>query len=433
MSPQPGYWPSSRLGYWPSPWPGEDGGPSRPQSVAGTPEPFTPGSLESHSREAVAATMVVLRGPGELFLLRHGIGPDASCHVERLDPLSLAAVGCSPELEGGPVWPGGLAAHANGTIYVVFGNHAHRLTPSLEVLASKKLPRTRPYNSFVILSDGSLVTKDFGGLLPGEDRARHIPQPAQLLVLDPDSLDTISIFDLPEPSIARLSADGNTVYAVGTTTLWRARLEGGRLEADRGFAAKYVTMDGQTYGWDPVIALGAVWFLDNGFGSENYAGTFRGQGANTAPLHLVRVDKETGEVTLAEICGLPNGVIANPPIVDETRHIAVGYDSGNCVLTAFDIGDDGRLTKRWSRSQNHGCHMLLFEASGEIATNDHDMATMSDDVVILDITTGEEHARVATGSPIQSVLFSAPGFEDDLYYCSFSTVARVSRRTGRLN
>jgi len=45
---------------------------------------------------------------------------------------------------------------------------------------------------------------------------------------------------------------------------------------------------------------------------------------------------------------------------------------------------------------------------------------------VIDIETGHELARADTGSPIQSVLFLAPGFERDLYYCSFTTVARIS-------
>ena len=41
------------------------------------------------SREAVGATMVVLRDPGEVYLLRHTVGPDAISWVERIDPVTL--------------------------------------------------------------------------------------------------------------------------------------------------------------------------------------------------------------------------------------------------------------------------------------------------------------------------------------------------------
>ena len=48
-------------------------------------------------------------------------------------------------------------------------------------------------------------------------------------------------------------------------------------------------MEGQTFGWDIVLAGGSGWFLDNGEGSEEFGGSFRGKGRSGAPLHLVRV------------------------------------------------------------------------------------------------------------------------------------------------
>jgi hypothetical protein len=417
-------------GYWPSRWPGEDGGPCRWQRpLTGEGPALDPGHLEVRSREVIAATMVVLRDPGELFLLRHTMGSDAIAWVERVDPITLEAGARSVDLAGGPTWPGGIAAHANGSLHVVFGNHAHRIAPDLTVLASRELPRRLPYNSFVVVADGHLVTKDFGGVLPGSDPATHAPQAAELLVLDPQSLEIVARCELPEPSIARLSADDDTVYAVGTTTLWRARWDGARLVLDAAFAGRYCTVEGQTYGWDAVLALGAAWFLDNGAGSERYIGTFRGQGISAAPLHLVRVDLVTAAVTMTEICGRPNGMVANPPVVDEARRIVVGYDSSNGVVAAFDIAADGGTSPRWRRDQNHACHPLLFADTGELVMNDHDAERMADAIVVLDIETGEERLRVDAGSAVQSVLFPAAGFGRDFYYCSFATLTRVASST----
>jgi hypothetical protein len=413
-------------GYWPSNWPAEDGGPRRMQRPRTQPGPsLAHDAVSVQSREAIAATMLVLRDPGEAFLLRHTAGPAAISWVEQVDPVTLDVVARSDDLPGGPTWPGGLAAHADGSLHVVFGNHAHRLGADLLVLASRELPRVRPYNSFVVLPDGHLVTKDFGGVLPGQDRDEHRPEPAELLVLAPDSLDVVATCAMPEPSIARLSADGADVYVVGTESLFRVRWDGTRLESD-GFASRYRTVEGQTYGWDAVLALGAAWFLDNGAGSEGYAGTFRGRGISTAPLHLVRVDLATGACALTEICGLPNGIVANPPVVDEQRRIVVGYDSGNGVLAAYDIAADGSLTSRWRRDQNHACHPLLFPDTGELVTNDHDATQMRDDIVVLDIESGSERLRVDSGSPVQSVVFPAAGFDRDFYYCSFAALTRVA-------
>lgn len=420
-----------RGGYWPSRWPGEDGGPRRRQHPQrGRGPALDAEHVEVRSREAVAATMVVLREAGEVFLLRHSLGPDTITWVERVDPITLETVARSDDLPGGPTWPGGIAAHANGSLHVVFGNHAHRLAPDLSVLASRELPRRLPYNSFVVVPDGCLVTKDFGGVLPGRDPATYVSQPAELLALEPQTLEIVARCALPEPSVARLSADGSDVYVVGTSTLFRVRWDGVGLELDEGFAGRYRTIPGQTYGWDAVVALGAAWFLDNGEGSERYTGTLRGRGISTAPLHLVRVDLVTAAVDLTEICGRPNGLVANPPVVDEARRIVVGYDSANGVLAAFDVADNGRTTLRWQREQNHACHALLFADTGELVTNDHDATRMADAIVVLDVETGEERLRVDAGSAVQSVLFPAPGFGRDFYYCSFAALTRVAYLEG---
>lgn len=352
--------------------------------------------------------MVVLREPGEVFALLHSVGPDASVRVEQIDPVSLETLARSPDLAGGPTWPGGLAAHANGSLYVVFGAHAHRLDADLSVVATRRLPRRKPYNSFVLFGDGCLVTKDFGGRLPGQEAGATSGEPAELLVLEPERLEIVGRAVLTEASVARLSADGDTVYAVGTSSLHRARWDGASLRVDEGFVGRYRILDGQSYGWDPVVALGAAWFLDNGSGAERYAGTFRGRGDNASPLHLVRVDLATGAVGLTEICGLPNGLIANPPLIDEFRRIAVGYDSGNGVLAAFDIAGDGSTTPRWRREQNHACHPLLFADSGELVTTDHDPVRMADEIVVLDggrIVEAGSHAQLLAAGGRYATLF----------------------------
>ena len=96
------------------------------------------------------------------------------------------------------------------------------------------------------------------------------------------------------------------------------------------------------------------------------------------------------------------------------------------MLAAFDVADDGRTTSRWRRDQNHGCHPLLFPDTGELVTNDHDATRMADEIVVLDIESGEERLRVDAGSAVQSVLFPAPGFDRDFYYCSFAALTRVA-------
>ena len=418
--------PAGPAGLWPSRWPAEDGGPTRRQVPHGGPSldlrPHE--TLAATSRDALVATMVVLRDPGEVFLLRHTGGDDAVSWVERIHPETLDVLDRSPDLPGGPTWPGGLACHTDGSLHVVFGRHAHRLGTDLAVQATRQLPRNRPYNSFVTLPDGHLVTKDFGGPLPPAVSRADPAAAAELVVLEPEGLEVVATVALPEPSVARLSADGDAVYVVGDTTLWRAGWDGAALTLDEAFRPRYRTLEGQTHGWDAVLVDGAAWFLDDGAGTEHYAGTLRGIGTSTAPLHLVRVDVATGSVALHEVAGLPGGVVANPPAIDPDRRIAVAYDTGNGMVTAFDYDDRGGAQVRWRRDLDHGGHPLLYP-SGEVVLGDHDRTRGAEQAVVIDIESGEERGRVDTGGPVQSVVFAGPGFGRDAYLCTFTTVTRI--------
>ncbi|MGA1441792.1 MAG: hypothetical protein ACO33G_03770 [Ilumatobacteraceae bacterium] len=405
-------------------WTAEDGGPRRQQWLSGAELSIGETErLQVTGRTMMVVTMVVLASPEEVFVLCHTGGDDAVSWVEQVHPQSLETIATSEKLAGGRAWPGGIAVHPNGDLYVVFGNHAHRLNRRLEVVASCELPRLRPYNSFVLLPDGNVVTKDFSGSRPGNELTEPFDA-TELVVLEPEELGVVASLQLPEASIARLSADDDDVYVVGTSALWRARWDGSSLTLD-DFSAKYRLMEGQTFGWDTVIADGCAWFLDNGESTHKFAGTLRGVGTATAPLHLVRVWLDSGRVQLTEICGLPGGVVANPPLVDTERKVVVGFDSGNGVLAGFRY-DSETLVPLWSHEQNHGSHMLLYPASGEFVSAHYDAERGVEQVVVRDVVTGREKTRVDTGSPIQSVVFPACGSQRDFYWCSMLSLSRIS-------
>ena len=204
--------------YLDSPWPAEDGGPQRlqtPRSGAGL--ALQAGErLACTTRNTLLSTMTVLGAPGEVYLLTHSAlrahaGLPTTAQVERIDPLTLRTQQRSPRLAGGPMWPGGMALHRNGTMHVVYGRFVHQLDRACQPLARLRLPVEQAYNSFVLLDNGRIVTKNLSDT-----------HPAILSVVDPDTLrfaapDTAC----PEPSVARLSAIGNTVYVVGVRTVFR--------------------------------------------------------------------------------------------------------------------------------------------------------------------------------------------------------------------
>jgi hypothetical protein len=422
-------------GYWPSPWPAEDGGPARRAVV---PTGAIPTGIASvTSRHEPLGCMVVLRERGEVFYQGSGMdGQGAFAWVERVHPESLECIVRSPDLAGGPFWPGGIAAHRNGSLYVTFGRHCHRLEPdTLAQVATRELPRPRPYNSLLVLPDGALVMKDFGG--GKSSRALPPGEGSELVVLEPDSLDVVARLELPEGSIARISASlpadhretGRTrIHVIGDEHLLDVVWDPRRASLSLAASLLYLTRTGQTFGWDPVIADGSIWFLDDGEGSEAFGPSFLGKGVSPAPLQLLRIPLEGDRTpTAVEICGKPGGIVANPPCIDARRKVAIGYDSGNGVLAAWRYGAPNEAPRRlWGKDQHHASHFLLDEAAGTVLTGDFDHARGVAQAVVLDVATGAERLRADTASPLQSVIFPSPGWDGEVYVPSFSTLARIA-------
>jgi hypothetical protein len=445
--------------YWPEPWTCEDGGPRRWGSAVGQPGlAIRPGErLEVvAARDAFATDVLVRRGAGELYALRHGIpirgiqSTPVEGWIERLDPETLAVTATSPPLAGGAWWPGGIAAHANGDLHMVFGRWAHRLSPGLDVLASHRLPVSRPHNSFVVLDGGELVTKDC-------DAPAGL-EPSTVSALDPETLLPVAEpLPLPEPSIARLSSDGESVIAVGTTRLFRLRLDrrAGRLAIDDEWRPSYGPAPDRSFGWDPVITDEHVFWMDNG--RNHVDRTMVGSGESASPLRLWWARLDDGTTRSVEISGIPYGTESNPPAWDPERRLVVAYDAGNAVVRAWRlVGDE--LEDAWRRDGlAHAGHLILYPDTRELIAGDwHDTPALRrpvirplvrgttallsrsararraslpsghDELVVLDLDTGAEKARVAVPSPSQGFLFPAPGFGRDVYYQSLTTIARVA-------
>ena len=407
--------------------------------------------------DAFGTDVLVRREPGELYALRHDmaarrpLATPVEGWVERLDPETLAVTASTPRLPGGAYWPGGIAAHANGDLHMVFGRWAHRLSPDLDVLASHELPVPRPHNSFVLLDGGELVTKDC-------DAPAGI-EPSTVSVLDPQTLEPVApALRLPEPSIARLATDGESVIAVGTTVVFRLRLdrEAGRLAIDEQWRPAYGPAPGRSYGWDPVIAAEHVLWMDNGRNHTDR--TMLGTGESPDPVRLwwARRDDDHA-VDSVEISGLPFGTESNPPAWDPIGGVVVAYDAGNAVLRAWRLtGDD--LEPLWRRDRfAHAGHLILYPDTRELVAQDWkdkpalrrplvrralrpvlqllaqsaaarraSLRTGHDQLAVLDLDTGADKARVDIPSPSQGFLFPAPGFGRDVYYQSLTTIARVA-------
>ena len=376
--------------------------------------------LRCTTRDTVLSTMTVLGDPGEVYLLTHSalrsnLGLATTSCVERIDPHSLQTRQSSKRLPGGPMWPGGMAIHRNGDIYVVYGRYAHRMDRACGLKASFALPLNLAYNSFVILDNGRIVTKNLSDTIA-----------ATLTVLDAESLrPACADIVCPEPSIARLSAVGNTVYVVGVRRIFRYHWDEAAqtLRRDADWSWDYVGNTRQSYGWDAVIDGHNAWFMDNGL--HRYRITMRGAGVRQTPNRLLRVSLEDAtDHGALEVSGLRGGSITNPPLVDVQRRIVVGFDSANSVLCAWRIQDDQSLAPLWRKAPfGAASHLLLYPSSGELVVNDY--RRLGEEVAVLDIETGQERARVRSGGLTQGVVFPRLGWERDFYWCSMGRLARI--------
>ena len=144
------------------------------------------------------------------------------------------------------------------------------------------------------LADGTLAMKDLD---------RDLREPARLTLLDPHTLEPkCAEVTLPEASIARLAADAMTLYVVGVTTATRLRWDGERLSADAPVADPVPRRPDHSYGWDPVIAGGQLWWLDNG--AHDYVTTMRGAGRARGAVRLVRASlADSADREAVEVCG----------------------------------------------------------------------------------------------------------------------------------
>jgi hypothetical protein len=427
-------------GYYDSPWPAECGGPRRQKAPRSRGLAVTP---ESEVKQTTRVNdewnvMMVLRKPGEVFMMgnNHIDSKEKYGFLERIDPVTLETLARSPNLDtGGHTWCGGVVVHENGYLYLNNGNRCFKLDADCNVLAERVLPQDSAYNSFLIMADGSLVMKNMEHQHDGISK---------FVVLEPDSLEQVGEeVAIPENSMGRIAMDttpeGQFIYVPGRDTFFRFRYEAGVLTMDESWQPIYRTgpYEEQTFSWDSCIAGGGCYFLDNGdneamtaifstrpFGQRvpDRGAPFRGLASS--PQKLFRIDlQDAKNIDHIAPFGSPRGNIFSPPAFDPVRNIGLAFDTGNGHFGAVRYTEQGGFEKLWSRDLRISMQMVLFIDTGEIVVNDFQNGY--DDLVVFDIESGAEKARVSTGSQTANGMFLSTGWNRDVYYCSTSSIARM--------
>jgi hypothetical protein len=144
------------------------------------------------------------------------------------------------------------------------------------------------------------------------------------------------------------------------------------------------------------------------------------------PNRLLRVSlHDSQDHSAVAISGQTGGSITNPPLVDVQRQIVLGYDAANRFLRAWRIGAAGQgLAPLWEKPHfGVASHMVLLPTSGQVVLNDY--RRWGEEVVVLDIASGTEKARVRSGGLTQGVVFPSVGWQRDVYWSSMGRLARI--------
>jgi len=429
----------SHPGYWPSPWPVECGGNRRQKSAPGRLDAAIGSATVISRRTDRWDVMTIRREPGEWYVggtMPAFVGPPPFGWVERFDPDTLDPIVRSPNLACGEhVWCGAILAHANGSILSVNGSYLHRLDAGdLTIQAERQLVDCS-HNGLLALSDGTLITKDLR--LEGQGGTT-------VTRLSAETLETIGEpLQLVEGSMGRIASDlidgVDHVYVPGTEHLWRISVSDDALVVD-DWRPRYRS-PGDQWGlcWDACLSDGHCWVMDCGDieSVRHIHTTFPNGRFHFAPAlswrqpapwrgaqRLLRVSlDDPTNVTAIEPFGTPGGGIIAPPVHVPEHEMAIAWDSVNGGLAGVATGDD-RLEVAWHLDIRPSMQPVVYPESGELVINDFTDGG-SDDVVVVDVSSGELIDRVETGSRIANGMFLSAGDDRDVYYCSTTRLARV--------
>ena len=426
-------------GYFDSAWPVECGGNRRQKAATGK-------LLSKNSKTEMISTvsnkwnvMVIQREKNEFFLggtMPYFNGPKPYGWVQKINSDSLEVLNESPQLPcGDHVWCGAIAAHENGSIIKVNGSFMHVLSPECEVILEKELPINQAHNGLLILSDGTIVTKDC--------RLEN-QQNSTITRLDPNTLELLhEPFALPEGSMGRIASDlnddGEFIYIPGIERIWRIKVLPDALELDEDWQPQYRNAyQSQGLAWDGCISEGSLWVMDNGdiesvrsiYGvnpngrvDENTHLSWRNPAPWKGRQRLIKFDLISGEKASIEPFDKEGGGIIAPPVNVPEYEMCIAWDSINGGLAGIST-TDRKLAVSWQLDMRPTMQPVIFPESGELVINNFENG--EDELIVVDIATGELLSRAKVNARLANGMFLTPGFNRDIFYCTTGTFSKVT-------
>ena len=426
-------------GYFDSAWPVECGGNRRQKAATGTL------SSRNSKTEMISTVsdkwnvMVIQREKNEFFLggtMPYFNGPKPYGWVQKINPDTLEVLNESPQLPcGDHVWCGAIAAHKNGSVIKVNGSFMHVLSPDCEVILEKELPINQAHNGLLILSDGTIVTKDC--------RLEN-QQNSTITRLDPNTLELLhEPFALPEGSMGRIASDlnddGEFIYIPGIERIWRIKVLPDALEIDEDWQPQYRNGNqSQGLAWDGCISEDSLWVMDNGdiesvrsiYGvnpngrvAENTHLSWRSPAPWKGRQRLIKFDLISGDKIAIEPFDKEGGGIIAPPVNVPEYEMCIAWDSINGGLAGIST-TDRKLAVSWQLDMRPTMQPVVFPESGELVINNFENG--EDELIVVDIATGELLSRAKVNARLANGMFLSPGFNRDIFYCTTGAFSKVT-------
>lgn len=313
---------------------------------------------------------------------------------------------------------GGALMHENGYVYVVSQAYVYKIDPAtMTIVEGAELPLAPApgddftiYNGLSASRTGVLLTKFFTANTDA----------STFMAIDPDSLEITARVDHPGAS-PRLTVDvlesgEEHLYHLNQQTTYRFRIGEDELTFDEDWVARFdpyqTGLDENKEPTSPVIAQGRVHYTTNT--------TFTA----TEPMRIFWQD---AEASYAE---------SDPPLtgpemlegveeagwnffhlsIDDPTGTIVGMDQNTGTIAAMRVRDDGGLEHLWQKPLAVSARPAIVSDRQQVYATD--LVDGRNELVVLDLSTGDELCRVATPArraTISTIIVSAA---DEVYFAS---------------
>ena len=236
-----------------------------------------------------------------------------------------------------------------------------------------------------------------------------------------------------------LSSDGEFIFVPGIEKIWKIRVSEEGLEVEDDWAPRYRELNGnQGLAWDGCISDDYIWIMDNGdidsvrsiYGvhpngrfKEYQSLSWRSPAPWKGKQRLIRISLTSGQLNFIEPFAKDGGGIIAPPVNIPELNMCVAWDSINGGIAGISYSEE-ELEVSWKVDLRATMQPVVFPESRELVINHYEKGR--DQIVVLDILSGEILSQVDVNSSLANGMFLTPGNNRDIFYCSTGAFSRIS-------